>query len=829
MAKRPPEWYAPGELQRTRQNIGDLSSNEARVLSSALGGDIGVERTEANVQKKYEKLEQLNRRKSDKILKSKRGGSPDDDPSGIAGRVKEVLPGGGANYFNRVRMNFLAARAEYRIKTHRGALSSLFSFIVKDRDFINPRFITEGDAIFFAPTDKLVRSVRVLLSINQRYPANRIRNPFFVQILSIIKDWDIEGIHQELIHLQTAPRQLTFRYCSSLARKLFRPMIQLLDLAEGQFIKAALKRVYDLNLLSLTGRRPDIDHAKRHYATAAIELDYVLGVLKYQCYPLLMKLACNQFSDYQSFYYSQRAEVLEYLGLQPADILATPKGASEDFFNEPEKPDPEETPRKTKIHELPNLQRGFEILDWMFPKAGWPDIEAFPDMYSYFSTLFIFPRGFELVPPQDPLHQIIILTSILQELFYGYRTVEFDDIPKGDGKYIQIGRIIHGSIDKWRQFIDELIAQHYLSTLYEYCREIESNPRFRKTLFGAKQRDYLAWLKKLHILPHLVIGRPKPKEMYFSTPKLHELVAELCDILSLVARDLTEPGSAKPKTVKNPAAGFAFEIESPVSRRFKEVLRLYHEDTTNANLLLFSYAILQILNVLLNDKDSYFYPYPNEDLYRRESEDSSIPMYTIPALDPTRFFREADSAIALANQPPEQKPQNKKDTLTNLYNMQAVRDQLSVEIGRFHQDKIPFVLMSVTVKDFKTFCSKNSEHAGIKVLKSVASLIGSSIREFKDIPSRVEGDLFFLLLPGAIKEEAVNLGVRLIVKTKELETPGIHIAIGIIQFVRTWGKEKLIRVARQAAEYASAMDEPSLCIYDGKLNKFLSLQELRDR
>ena len=109
MAKRPPEWYAPGELSKTRHNLGDFTSQEAKELSSTLGGDVGVERTDEDVLEQYEKLQRLNRRKSDRILKNRRACSLEDDSTGIAERVKEVLPGGGANYFNRVRMNFIAA------------------------------------------------------------------------------------------------------------------------------------------------------------------------------------------------------------------------------------------------------------------------------------------------------------------------------------------------------------------------------------------------------------------------------------------------------------------------------------------------------------------------------------------------------------------------------------------------------------------------------------------------------------------------------------------------------------------------------------------------
>src|SRR5512145_3105913 len=47
MAKRPPAIYEPGELDRVRQNLGDIDREEARRLASLLGGDVGVEKRNA--------------------------------------------------------------------------------------------------------------------------------------------------------------------------------------------------------------------------------------------------------------------------------------------------------------------------------------------------------------------------------------------------------------------------------------------------------------------------------------------------------------------------------------------------------------------------------------------------------------------------------------------------------------------------------------------------------------------------------------------------------------------------------------------------------------
>lgn len=45
-SKRPQAKYAPGELQKTRQNLGQLELEEAAFMMKRLGGEIGIEKSE---------------------------------------------------------------------------------------------------------------------------------------------------------------------------------------------------------------------------------------------------------------------------------------------------------------------------------------------------------------------------------------------------------------------------------------------------------------------------------------------------------------------------------------------------------------------------------------------------------------------------------------------------------------------------------------------------------------------------------------------------------------------------------------------------------------
>ena len=197
------------------------------------------------------------------------------------------------------------------------------------------------------------------------------------------------------------------------------------------------------------------------------------------------------------------------------------------------------------------------------------------------------------------------------------------------------------------------------------------------------------------------MGRPKPPETAYMVPKLHELTAQLRDILSVVASELAGPESGETVSVKNPEQEFSFEIDNEVSRRFKEVLKLYHEEVTNTSLLLYSYAILLLLDTILNDQSSHFYPYPSERIYRQESEGSSVPMYTVPLIDPAYFFREADRNIDSGEKPPAPSRAAVRDSLTDLLNIEGFRQLMDGQIGLYREKKMPFVVLSLLLRNFR--------------------------------------------------------------------------------------------------------------------------------
>ena len=138
------------------------------------------------------------------------------------------------------------------------------------------------------------------------------------------------------------------------------------------------------------------------------------------------------------------------------------------------------------------------------------------------------------------------------------------------------------------------------------------------------------------------------------------------------------------------------------------------------------------------------------------------------------------------------------------------------------------MLLAILIRDFKAYCESAGENAAVEKLRSASEIITATIREFRDIPARAEDSLFMVLLPETVREEAVHLAIRLFIAFKELEESELPVSIGIVQFERTWGVQKCVKTAKQAAQTAAALPPPSLCLYDGRKNKFQSLSEVYD-
>ena len=124
------------------------------------------------------------------------------------------------------------------------------------------------------------------------------------------------------------------------------------------------------------------------------------------------------------------------------------------------------------------------------------------------------------------------------------------------------------------------------------------------------------------------------------------------------------------------------------------------------------------------------------------------------------FANQAAIAIQNAQLHQEVKQQAITDGLTGLYNFRYFQERLEEEVKRAQRFKRPLALIMADIDHFKKFNDTYGHLKGNKVLKSLANILRSNIREV-DIVARYGGEEFIIILPEADREEAEKIAERI--------------------------------------------------------------------
>ncbi|RKX90981.1 MAG: hypothetical protein DRP59_08815, partial [Spirochaetes bacterium] len=291
MAERPKELFNPGELARTRKNLGDLTEEEAKRVAGILGGEIGIERTDEAVEQSYKHLADQNRRKHDAVLDyhPRRDGLPKQTEGPkhqkiVTTQFKEVKQ----SYFERIRISLLCFRSEYRIKSFPNLVAAYFSFLPGYKNRINPLFIKTLNSRVYNHIEALVTSCRILYAGVEHKDIAEGRDPYFWKIIKTIIEWDIEGLENEISRLKSFSASVTAESCTNLVRKIYTPLFLLSKIHYDPGIKDSLEYLYTMATASLPPKNLKVVKLRRRYTIAFEEVYHVFSELKYGLYPLLL-------------------------------------------------------------------------------------------------------------------------------------------------------------------------------------------------------------------------------------------------------------------------------------------------------------------------------------------------------------------------------------------------------------------------------------------------------------------------------------------------------------------------------------------------------------
>jgi len=596
----------------------------------------------------------------------------------------------------RVKTDFLLAKPPYRAKTTGDALKVLLLPFWKIPDMVNPRYIQGGDHLYGKPVENLVFAVRGLSSKNYTNAHQSLRRiPLFNTILQVIREWDVEAINREMTILQREPRGRGFSDMGPLVVAILKPLYKLSRLNPHVHLLPAIAKMYEFAKMYLTNSE-ERAMLLRYYTIAREELPLVFTQLRQRLYPVLLKLLSDKFIDLDQFFLDKEEEILALLGLKEEDLVRDVPDhtlGAEIVTTGPEDPEIVITPKLAR--------HGFKLLDQLFPRAGWNALDEIPDLFSYFQTVFEFPKGSDLIPIDDAIQVIQPLSEVLQQLFYGFQNIQWGTVVNQDGEVIRLQEELDKAIARWHFFHEEFFGKNYLPLLQEYCREVErSGPLANE----AKRREHqLLWFKRNYLLPHLVLPvMDDVRVKSLGYPNLAIQVKEMLDRLTPVAIEVDQKG-IRSSSVLNPETRVRFPVISMVSLRFQNALRRSEigplgekrllDQGNNKSLLFYTVALLSALDHLLSAPNSLLYTRNSTYLYRTSGQPGDDkPVYNAPKKNSANLLKK------LNEQPPaDVAVQPWQTQVGDLYGPFIAAEEIKAQIFSYHEDKQPFVLVAFRV------------------------------------------------------------------------------------------------------------------------------------
>jgi hypothetical protein len=767
------------------------------------------------MEEKYRRLKMLNRRNSDpRIIYSSQEGYPE---GAVRKAPKVELQRRHPGYLDRIRINFWASSTDHALIPRHQALGSLFSFIIPIHEQLHPRFIIKADQIFYNSLERFVLAVRSLMSINRREEVPSLLDHRCLQILTVLKSWNIETIHQELSVLQRSPRNQPVNSAGKLCRAFYRPFVKLMDLEPETHILPAIKRLFDLDLMAYPPDSGEAERIKRIGSTIKQEIFHLFTDLRRRCAPLLVKLADLPYAPYPELFSYFRSQILEYLSLTGNDIL---EWLPEDLPADEPEPDippaeeaeevsdeeiPEE-PEEEVTAELPEASsKALEFLSRLFPQSGFEEPWEFPDMFRYFKPILSFPKNVDLFHPRNPLHQLAVLLAVLQEFLYGFRQIIFGEVIDEEDNATEIQSEIDRHTSEWNRLLDELLCGRLLNELVDYCRQIERSPEYRHSESGIKQESLIMLRIRRSLLPHLQVssrGRIYPDER--SLPQLHTAVSGFHTLLA--GSLLPKPESYKPG-IRNANAPFHFEIDSFVIQRFRRYLKRKGLPQDNRNLVSHSALILGYLDYLVNNPESHLYSSNQFPLYRHEEGHREIPIYSVSSMETARIIESNDIELT----PPEEFLEGEKENTDRVSGLLEPKEYVPVvqsAVENYHSGGLPLTIISISIPELRILGPEDRDDK----LRVIGHCIRGEIREYSDRPFRMPDDTIPIVLQETNGDNA-RLFCRRLSSTIMEKLPDLGIHIGLVSYHPTWSANKMVKLAARTTAEAERHRSPALVSY----------------
>lgn len=336
---------------------------------------------------------------------------------------------------------------------------------------------------------------------------------------------------------------------------------------------------------------------------------------------------------------------------------------------------------------------------------------------------------------------------------------------------------------------------------------------------------------------------------YDNAPKVKELLELITPIISIKLDNITLSGRVQ-KNIEfhNAMKNIAKIIESQYELHYiipvigeildtvisNHLVYLFLKDKNNENKLIYPHAchdktILKTVNQITTDykisedKKTGYFPLISENntigcLVTKSTDEelSKQELYYIQQLT-----KQTATTITRANVYADILKHATLDALTGFYNRRQLDERIKQETASAKRKKTPLCAIMIDIDYFKKVNDTYGHAAGDLILKTVAKIMRSQLREY-DIAGRYGGEEFVILLPQTNIEEALTVAERL---RKSVEKKVID-----IEKVNTKNKTKTISVTISLGVYSfNLTDKPEILIMNADKALYQAKESGRNR
>ena len=646
--------WAPGTLDNTRKNIGDIDREEAKLMAKKLGGEVMYERSNnslAGSSKTGGKLVRAGGTSSTPggmSASSSAGAARTNKPIGVptAAQPKhkknESLP----NISKKVAIAFdkMMMSPEYKIKPNYGFFNFVRSWQKNGAEKLSPDFVNYDVKAMIDHMEGFITVIKTLIQMAPSTYKAKIAadtEPKF-KLLRMVAGWTMQTIRVEYVNITSAPQPWIVADMIPLIRAIYKNLITVYYYGNNKIPKL-IKEIYTDECAYPEAPRDKLSGLAKHAITEWLYLD--TEVIK-KLYPLLMRMCCDSIEQYPGFFNAKVADILKFLGLHKFDLLLPekPKPQEEVKKEAPKKPEPPQRGLKDQT-----VLTGLKLLEQLFPKAGFDKLEENPDLYPYFQPIFRYDDGFNVLSPKNPIQKIVVLQTIIEFCFQGCRNINFtieDEHKKDDDD------TIFKVLDDWSAYREDVFGRLYCEPLLDLTNSIYSQPDFAKSHIGKRTITNLLWQNTYHFMPmfkfdKLILEHPaddsKYKPLFNRTDFARKFLTTAVNQCDQAAKT-----KGKVELLENPWQHYKFDVQNEVSKRLDVLLGAQNHgpntNATNANLLKYTLCFVAVLDWYINNQESPAYQTDPMDIYRISEADGK-PQFTIKERnDQNKLFAEAIKA-----------------------------------------------------------------------------------------------------------------------------------------------------------------------------------------